>query len=95
MRQKLLLLVFFTLLTLQISKADFFLFKDSQTGAFVSYSRVQLDDTPVGYTDMYRRINISRPPGQYPCTVIFLGRSFQIRLSFTGDKNLKQVPLSQ
>jgi hypothetical protein len=62
------------------SEADSFQFVNRNTGAFASYSAVSIDDNLVGYTDMYGRIDISRPPGQYTCTIRFLGKTFTVQL---------------
>jgi hypothetical protein len=95
MRSTLLLPIIAALVIAKISSADSFQFVDSHTGAFASYSRVEIDNTPSGFTDMYGRINLSRPPGPYTCTISFFGRVFHVQLNVTGDANLKRVVLSQ
>jgi hypothetical protein len=89
------LLMVMYMCTVGSSEADPFQFVKRDTGAFVSYSAVSIDDKLVGYTDMYGRIDISRPPGQYTCTIGFLGKTFTVSLKISGDTKLKPVPLTQ
>ena len=95
MSLKLFLVILATLLLPRVSKADSFQFVDSHTGAFASFSKVEIDKASVGYTDQLGRITISRTPGEYVCTVTFLGHPFQVQLAITGDTNLKRVALNQ
>jgi hypothetical protein len=88
-------LILLTVALSQICTADPVQFVDAQTGAYASYSRVEIDDRLIGYTDMYGRIKISMPKGDYPCSVKFFGHTFQVRLSITGDANLKRIELSR
>jgi hypothetical protein len=95
MRRHLFLLIFLVFVISRTCKADPFQFVDARTGAFASYARVEIDGTPLGYTDLYGRISISRPPGEHVCRVTYSGRTFELRLSVTGDVDLKRVELSQ
>jgi hypothetical protein len=88
------LLIVIYMYTAGSSEADPFQFVNRNTGAFASYSAVSIDDKLVGYTDMYGRIDISRPPGQYICTIRFLGRTVTAQLTISGDTRLKPVPLT-
>lgn len=95
MRRQPLLLIFVAFVISSTCKADPFQFVDAHTGAFASYARVGIDKTPLGYTDMYGRISISQPPGEHLCTVTYSGRTFEVRLSITGDEKLRRVELSR
>lgn len=94
MLRLLLLLILLTLAASRICEADPVQFVDAQTGAYASYSRVEIDNKLIGYTDMYGRIKVSLPNGEYRCSVAYFGHPFEINLSITGDVKLKRIELS-
>jgi hypothetical protein len=95
MNSKLLPILFASLISSSACKADSFQFVDAHTGAFASFSKVEIDKAPVGYTDQLGRITISRTPGAYVAIVNFLGHPFQVQLAITGDTSLRRVVFNQ
>lgn len=89
-----LLLMLLTLAMSRICTADQVQFVDSRTGAYANYSRVEIDNKLIGFTDMYGRISFSMPNGEYVCSVKFFGHTFKVRLNITGAVNLKRIELS-
>ena len=73
--------------------ADPFQFIHSESGAFISYAPVYVDNVFVGYTDMYGRITInpSSPPAQHLCAVDYLGRRLERSLAIVGTTQLQVV----
>jgi hypothetical protein len=71
--------------------ADYFQIFETSRPYYIPYARVSLDAKFVGYTDMYGRIKIDRPPGQYVGVVSHRGASRKMRMIFDGTGELKRV----
>lgn len=71
-----------------------FVYEDTEAKkgrALARYARVELDGKFLGYTDLYGRIDIRRPPGTYQCRITFQGQSFTLTLTLTGNSQLKEM----
>jgi hypothetical protein len=96
MLKGLLVAILVTVTFASATRADPIQFVYEDPGAkktFAGYARVELDNTVLGYTDLYGRIDIRKPPGDYRCRITFLGRTFTSTVNLTGSSQLRVVML--